>query len=89
MADDHRFTDMEGASVLGKAACVRAWRGFFDAYPDYRNVFHSVTAADHRTVGAVVDIAGRSECSEPALCGPARWTALVRDGAVVHWHVHA
>jgi ketosteroid isomerase-like protein len=83
MTDDHTFVDSEGSTVEGRVACVEAWRGFFAAFPDYRNVFDSLH--DH---GEVVAIAGRSECSDPALNGPALWTATVRDGLVAQWRVY-
>ena len=37
MTDDHTFVDSAGGTVAGKPACVEAWRGFFEAFPDYRN----------------------------------------------------
>ena len=83
MADDHAFVDSAGSRVDGKAACVEAWRGFFAAFPDYRNIFDT-TAAD----GDVVTITGRSECSVPELAGPARWQARVRAGTVTEWRVY-
>src|SRR5689334_17541337 len=38
MTDDHTFVDTEGGSVAGRRDCLDAWRGFFDSFPDYRNV---------------------------------------------------
>jgi len=83
MSDDHRFIDTEGGTVSGKQACLAAWRGFFESFPDYRNVFTSFS-----TRGEVVVIVGRSECSEPALAGPALWTATIVGDQVAEWHVH-
>jgi ketosteroid isomerase-like protein len=85
MTDGHRFIDGAGASVDGKEACVEAWRGFFTAFPDYRNHFDDVRPTD----GGIVDVGGRSTCSEPALDGPAVWRAVVRDGRVDVWQVSA
>jgi ketosteroid isomerase-like protein len=82
MTDDHTFVDSAGGTIDGKPACTKAWRGFFDAFPDYRNVFASIVA-DGGTVAAV----GHSECSVPALAGPARWTATIRDGKIARWQV--
>ncbi len=82
MTDDHAFVDSEGATFAPKPACVEAWRGFFDAFPDYRNVFTSLAAE-----GDIVTITGYSECSDAALAGPARWIATVRDGKVARWQV--
>jgi len=83
MTDDHRFIDSEGAAVDGKAACTDAWRGFFAAFPDYRNVFDDVRGREP----GVVEIVGRSESSVAALDGSARWRAEVRDGKVALWQV--
>jgi ketosteroid isomerase-like protein len=83
MSDDHRFVDTEANVVSGKQACLDAWRGFFDLFPDYRNVFTSLTANDD-----VVSIVGYSECADPSLAGPALWTARVRGETVTEWRVH-
>jgi ketosteroid isomerase-like protein len=82
MTDDHTFTDSEGVAVAGKAACIEAWRGFFEAYPDYRNHFESFVD-DHDAVTVI----GHSECSEPSLVGPALWRVTVREGLVATWSV--
>jgi ketosteroid isomerase-like protein len=86
MTDDHTFVDGGGATVAGRDACREAWQGFFASFPDYRNIFTTMTpdAADE-----VVTIVGRSECSVPALAGPALWRASVRDGLVAEWRVYA
>jgi ketosteroid isomerase-like protein len=83
MHDEHQFIDSAGAVVTGKAACLDVWRGFFDAFPDYRNIFEDMGS----DAAGVVDVRGRSECSEPALAGPARWHAVVRDGVLLEWQV--
>ncbi|MBB4904449.1 nuclear transport factor 2 family protein [Actinophytocola algeriensis] len=83
MSDDHRFVDAASNVVSGKPACLAAWRGFFESFPDYQNVFTAFF-----TRGDVVMIVGRSECSEPALAGPALWTATVIGDQVTEWHVH-
>ena len=84
MTDDHTFIDTEGGTVAGKQACLDAWRGFLAAFPDYRNVFASVEER-----GDIVTVVGHSVCSEPALAGPALWTARVRADQVAEWRVHA
>jgi ketosteroid isomerase-like protein len=82
MAGDHTFVDSAGAAVTGREACAEAWQGFFAAFPDYRNVFVTVV-----TNGDTVTATGYSTCSEPALTGPARWTATLRDDKVTRWQV--
>jgi ketosteroid isomerase-like protein len=83
MSDDHRFIDSEANTVTGKQACLDAWRGFFDSFPDYRNVFTSLTARND-----VVSIVGYSECAEPSLAGPAIWTATIQGETVTEWRVY-
>jgi ketosteroid isomerase-like protein len=83
MTESHRFIDSAGATTEGKDRCTAAWRGFFDRYPDYRNVFDDVVDAGD----GVVVVRGRSECSTAALDGPAEWLAVVLDGRVDVWQV--
>jgi ketosteroid isomerase-like protein len=83
MTEAHRFIDSAGATVNGKNACVEAWRGFFDSFPDYRNVFDDV-----EDIGdGVVLVRGRSECRFAPLDGPAEWRAVIRDARVDVWQV--
>ena len=83
MTEDHAFIDTEGAAVSGRTACPGAWQGFFAGFPDYRNTFESVVVD-----GRVVTVAGRSDCSDPVLAGPALWQAVVVDGRVAQWRVY-
>jgi ketosteroid isomerase-like protein len=83
MSDDHRFVDTVGSVTRGKDACVAAWRGFFDSFPEYRNVFDAATAHDDLVV-----VRGRSECSEPTLDGPALWAVRIAGGKVSEWRVY-
>ena len=83
MHEDHRFVDSVGGSVEGKARCLQAWRDFFEAFADYRNIFDDVRSDGSGTVLAT----GRSECSLPALSRPALWLAVVQDGQVLRWQV--
>jgi ketosteroid isomerase-like protein len=85
MTEDHTFVDSEGATVAGRESCRDAWQGFFTSFPDYRNVFVTMTADE---VDEVVTIVGRSECSVPVLAGPALWRARIRDGLVAEWRVY-
>ena len=83
MTESHLFIDSAGATLDGKDACVAAWRGFFDSFPDYRNVFMDVTDVG----GGVIVVQGRSECSFHALAGQAEWRAVILDGRVDVWQV--
>jgi ketosteroid isomerase-like protein len=84
MSEDHTFIDTAGTEVIGKTACLEAWRGFFEAFPEYRNVFEAVS-----TKGNEIAIAGRSFCpGHPELEGPALWTIVVHGDQVVKWQVY-
>ena len=84
MTDDHRFVDVAGTTVVGRSACLEAWRSFFDTFPTYRNEFATVEERN-----GVVVITGRSVCRDhPDLDGPAIWTARVVGSAVAEWRVH-
>ncbi|MFC5218447.1 nuclear transport factor 2 family protein [Streptomyces coerulescens] len=83
MSEDHTFVDSGGGAVRGKQACVEAWRGFFAAFPDYRNTFTGLSVRDD-----VVAVSGHSECSRPELAGPALWTARVTGTHVDEWRVY-
>jgi ketosteroid isomerase-like protein len=83
MTDDHRFIDTAGHAISGKSNCLEAWRGFFEAFPDYRNVFHSLAIADNRVV-----VVGRSSCSDVRLDGPALWVSTTRGDRVAEWQVY-
>jgi len=83
MTDDHVFMDSVGGRVEGRQR-LAAWRGFFGAYPDYRNEFASMTLVS----SGMVAVTGRSVCSEPALDGPALWTARIRESRLCEWRVY-
>lgn len=84
MSADHTFIDTADNAVRGKEACAAAWSGFFAAFPDYRNVFERMAV-----VGDMVVIAGRSECSNAQLNGPALWSAKLDGALIKEWRVYA
>lgn len=80
MTDDHMFIDNSGAVDCNMK---EGWRQFFENYPDYRNIFTSVTIKDN-----VAIMIGYSICSnEPKLNGPSMWTAKIHKGYVSEWRV--
>jgi ketosteroid isomerase-like protein len=84
MTDDHAFIDSNGDVFAGKEEVLRAWDGFFAAFPDYRNEWSEVS-----TIGGIVVALGRSVCStEEALDGPAIWTARTEGERVSEWRVY-
>ena len=82
MTDDHCFIDSAGNRVQGKEQCLRAWNGFFAAFPDYQNVFETISVE-----GNEVTISGYSTCSVPELAGPVIWIAQVEAGKLSLWQI--
>ena len=84
MTDDHALIDSDGHAIAGRAEVLGAWRGFFDAYSDYRNIWSHV-----QPIGGAVIATGRSVCStEPLLDGPAIWAARTCRGRVSEWRIY-
>jgi ketosteroid isomerase-like protein len=83
ITDDHSFIDSADQSFQGKEKVVETWKGFFVAFPDYKNHFDTLTEKDE-----LVIVTGRSTCSFKELNGPALWTAKIRDGKVSEWRVY-
>ena len=82
MTDDHTFIDGANQRVVGKQECIRAWKGFFAAFPDYQNHFQHISVNEELVV-----MMGRSSCSDARLDGPALWSATVRNEQVADWRV--
>jgi ketosteroid isomerase-like protein len=83
MTADHVFIDSADNTISGKERCVEAWRGFFAAFPDYRNRFERVVLTSSEAV-----IVGHSVCSDARLAGPALWTAKIDGQRIAQWHVY-
>jgi ketosteroid isomerase-like protein len=83
MTEDHSFIDKAGNAIRGKPRCLEAWRGFFAAFPDYRNIFERLMVQDESVV-----VSGRSSCADARLDGPALWVAKMKEGKVAEWRVY-
>jgi ketosteroid isomerase-like protein len=84
MTDDHTLIDSAGRTIAGREQVLGAWRGFFDAYADYRNIWSEV-----RPIRGAVVATGRSVCStEPLLDGLAIWAARTRGERVSEWRIY-
>lgn len=82
ITDDHRFVDPAGRAIVGRAAVLDAWRGFFAAFPGYVNIFDEM-----RAEGDTVCARGASRCGDPRLDGPALWRVTLRRGRPSVWEV--
>jgi ketosteroid isomerase-like protein len=84
MTDCHTFVDSEANVIAGRDEVLKAWQGFFEAFPDYRNEWSRVIRMGDRLIAV-----GHSVCStEPALDGPALWTARTAGDKVSEWRVY-
>jgi ketosteroid isomerase-like protein len=84
MTDDHAFIDSANMEFRGKDKALQAWRGFFEAFPEYKNVFDLVKAKADTVV-----MLGHSICSNNKdLDGPAMWTAKVEGDKLAEWRVY-
>ncbi len=84
MSEDHVFIDSGGAVISGKQACLAAWAAFFTAFPDYRNLFETISVKSGHAV-----VIGRSECSDARLAAPALWSAKIAGQHIAEWRVFA
>ena len=83
MTDDHVFIDKTNNVKNGKQTCLKSWKGFFEMFPDYKNIFRTITAKDN-----LVIIVGHSTCSDVRLDGRAIWTAKIQHDQVAEWRVY-
>ena len=83
MSDNHTFIDTGNNASKGKQTCLTIWEGFFKMFPDYKNVFETITANDN-----LVIMMGYSACSDKRLDGPAIWTAKIIDDKIEEWRIY-
>jgi ketosteroid isomerase-like protein len=83
MTEDHTLIDTAGHATCGRSKCLEAWRQFFTSFPDYRNIFDSLSEEDDRVV-----VIGRSTCSDVRLEGPALWVAKASADKLAEWRVY-
>lgn len=87
-APDHILTDSLGAILHGEDEILKAWRGYFALFPDYRVELESLASA-----GSVVLMCGWASGS---LRGsgvpwriPAAWRSETRGNSIASWQVFA
>ena len=86
MTVDHRLEVFDEQPLVGRAANIVAWRGYFAAFPDYVvyperiSCAGAVVAVQGRTTGSHLDLADADELALSLI-----WLATVVDGAVSCW----
>jgi ketosteroid isomerase-like protein len=83
MNEDYVFIDSENNVEKGKQSGIVSWKGFFEHFPDYRNVFEKIIVKRD-----IVIVLGHSVCSNKMLNGKAIWTAKVKNDKIKEWRVY-
>ncbi|MEQ9404616.1 MAG: nuclear transport factor 2 family protein [Cyclobacteriaceae bacterium] len=83
LMDNVTFTGSSNHSIMGKKACIEAWRTFCRLFPDYQSEFEEIVVN-----GETVSVRGYSTCSNKRMQGPALWSGTIKDGKVYEWRVH-
>jgi ketosteroid isomerase-like protein len=86
MTDDHSLHVFEEPPLVGRAANVEGWRGYFASFPDYviypRHIVENagVVAILGHTTGSHLELSDADERLMTLI-----WLAAVVDGAVRSW----
>ena len=88
----HVFTDSLGHRMIGRAALVPAWKGYFALFPNYHVHVSRLLAS-----GGVVAVfgsaggtlAGAESDAASSWSIPAAFRAVIRNGRVAQWQVFA
>ncbi len=86
MAPEHVFTDSLGNRVVGAAAMIAGWRGYFAMCPDYWIRTDNLLAKDGMVLA--VGHAGGT-INGVAWQTPSAWKAVIQEGTVAEWQVFA
>lgn len=88
MTEDHTLTVLDEAPLVGRAANLEAWAGYFASFPQYV-IYPSAIAAR----GAEIAVLGTTTGShlglpdEEELALDVIWRAEVREGRLSRWRV--
>jgi hypothetical protein len=80
MTENHEFIDRDGNVTKSRERMVPAWEHFFEAFPDYHNVFDRVEVR-----GDTVLILGHAFWSELRPYDPVIWSAVVVGKRIRQW----
>lgn len=84
MTDDHRFIDSSEHCVFGKQANIESWKFFFEMFPDYKNIFETVTETN-----STVTMHGYVECSNKIFNNTKYiWASEIENEKVKEWRVY-
>jgi hypothetical protein len=88
MSDDHALTVLDEAPLVGRAANIDAWRGYFTSFPTYVIYPSAMAEADATvavlgtTTGSHLDLPDEDERRITVI-----WVAGVAEGVVSSWQI--
>jgi ketosteroid isomerase-like protein len=83
LTENHEFIDREGNSTVSREKMEIAWGRFFEAFPEYHNVFDRVEIQ-----GDIVVIVGHAFWSEEKPLDPVIWSARVDGNRIRQWRIY-
>ena len=93
MTEDHTFVDSRGRIQSGRENMTAGWEEYFRVFPDYRIRLESIL--EDKALVAVFGSASGTYNGKHGLVPenriemPAAWKAVVANGKVKLWQVHA
>jgi len=93
MTDDHTFINSHGKKVQGKGNMKKAWKGYFEFFPDYTIEITEIIE-DQETIGLFGWASGtyqNKETNDGANTWklPGAWKAVVEEDKITHWQVYS
>jgi dipeptidase E len=93
ISDNHLFIDSMGTIAKGKDTLLKAWKGYFDWFPDYEITLEH-TYVDDTSIAIFGKASGTFDVNGKLLREnkfemPAAWRAEVIDGKISLWQVYA
>lgn len=93
MTEDHTFINSHGKKVQGKGNMKKAWKGYFEFFPDYTIEITEIIE-DQETIGLFGRASGTYHNKETndganSFTLPCAWKAIVEEDKISHWQVYS
>lgn len=93
LTDEHLFVDSMGSVATGKDTLLKAWKGYFDWFPDYKITLEHTYIEDNSIAlfgkaSGTFDVNGKL-LRENSFEMPTAWRAEVTDNKISLWQVYA
>jgi ketosteroid isomerase-like protein len=93
MTDDHEFTDTQDNKMSGKENLRKAWKVYFELFPDYKIEVNEILEK-----GDLICLLGHASATYKNMHNennsnywriPAAWKAILENNLVKRWQVYA